>query len=76
MWNLNEHYDIILKQLVDEDPLIVSVDANFGLVRKKASGVSIDPPKRKMFFIDQDMVDKKILGTIELSAKEMVIVYA
>ena len=51
------------------------MDANFGLVRKKASGVSSAPPKRQFYFLDQKIIDEKIGNTIEMQGKELVIYY-
>ncbi|XP_064629391.1 uncharacterized protein LOC135488665 [Lineus longissimus] len=43
----------------DEYPRILSMDANFGLVRKKTSGESVAKPKHEgLYFLDQDEVDK------------------
>jgi hypothetical protein len=39
---------------------IVSVDANFGLVRKRNGGQSTAPAKISTFFIQQDLVDKYV----------------
>ncbi|XP_071815309.1 uncharacterized protein [Apostichopus japonicus] len=40
------------------DSIFVSLDANFGLVRKKKSGTSLEPPKHaSKFFINQEEVD-------------------
>jgi len=62
----------MLQELNDEDPVIISVDANFGLVRKLSAGISIEPPKRKVFFIEQSIVDAKVVNTKDLSGKELV----
>ncbi|XP_071851551.1 uncharacterized protein [Apostichopus japonicus] len=40
------------------DSIFVSLDANFGLVRKKNAGTSLEPPKHaSKFFINQEEVD-------------------
>lgn len=44
--------------LQKNDSIFVSLDANFGLVRKKNSGTSLEPPKHaSKFFINQEEVD-------------------
>lgn len=45
--------------LQDNGKLYLSFDANFGLVQKKSSGTSFEPPKHgNSLFLDQDDVDK------------------
>lgn len=39
------------------------MDGNFGLVRKKTSGISYEGPKHKnLMFCDQDVVDQFVEG--------------
>ncbi|XP_064637736.1 uncharacterized protein LOC135493966 isoform X2 [Lineus longissimus] len=43
----------------DEYQRIISMDANFGLVRKKTSGRSVEEPKHSgVYFVDQNEVDQ------------------
>ncbi|XP_064645782.1 uncharacterized protein LOC135499073 [Lineus longissimus] len=43
----------------DDYPVIISMDGNFGLVRKKSSGVSFSEPKHAgHFFSNQSEVDE------------------
>lgn len=43
----------------DDYPVIISMDGNFGLVRKKSSGVSFSQPKHAgHFFTNQSGVDE------------------
>jgi hypothetical protein len=52
-------YDYLLLQgLSSDNSLTVCLDGNFGLVRKKNSGRSWEPPKHgsRFFFIEDDVV--------------------
>ena len=40
--------------------MFVSMDANFGLIRKKNSGKSLDTYQHVSFFIDDDLVDNHV----------------
>ena len=54
--------------------MFYSIDGNFGLCRKKASGCSVRPPLHgQTMFFEQDEVDNyvKNYGTIKVSLKKV-----
>lgn len=52
--------------------LVVSVDANFGLVRKRSAGQSIVPSNINTYFINQKEVDDK-LNILPIGEKNTVV---
>ena len=54
--------------------MMLSVDAIFGLPRKKTAGESVRPPLRgELFFLDQDLVDECVssANTIKYSSHKV-----
>ena len=56
-------------QLQDTGKVIISMDALFGLPRKKAAGGSLRPPLHgHLFFEDQDIVDEYVNGASKMKS--------
>lgn len=48
------------------------MDANFGLVRKRAGGKSLAPAKKNIFFMDQELVNNKVEGLAYCTKNDIV----
>ncbi len=59
---------------MQDGQLFYSIDGNFGLCRKKASGSSVRPPlHQQTMFFDQDAIDKYVqkYETVQMNPKKV-----